>query len=232
MCEEGLYGGAGILEVVRPEVTVNCAMTADGKIAGRWRSQLRISSTEDLERVKTMRKASDAILVGVGTVLADDPHLTVKGLSREENPLRVVLDSGGRTPPQARVLDDRADTLIATAEDCDRTWPGTEVLRAGAEKVDLTALLTHLYERGVRTLMVEGGGETIFSFFQAGLVDRYLVYVGSMVVGGRDSPTPADGDGLPEGAAVRLMLTGCQTLGDGVLLSYEVRDGSPPLPGR
>jgi 2,5-diamino-6-(ribosylamino)-4(3H)-pyrimidinone 5'-phosphate reductase len=232
MFEEGLYGGAGVLEGGRPEVTVNCAMTADGKIAGRSRRQLRISSTEDLERVKILRKASDAILVGVGTVLADDPHLTVKGLSREENPLRVVLDSGGRTPPQAKVLDGRADTLIVTSESCDRTWPGVEVLRAGAEKVDLTALLAHLYERGVRVLMVEGGGETIFSFFQAGLVDRYLVYVGSMVVGGSNSPTPADGDGLPDGASIHLTLTSCQTLGDGVLLSYEVRDGPPPVPGR
>ena len=83
---------------MRPRVTVNCAMTADGKLASRTRKQLRISSREDMERVKSLRASSDAILVGVGTILADDPHLTVKGLPPEENPLRVVLDSHGRTP--------------------------------------------------------------------------------------------------------------------------------------
>ncbi len=207
---------------MRPRVTVNCAMTADGKLAGRSRKQVRISSPEDMDRVKALRASSDAILVGVGTVIADDPHLTVKGLPPERNPLRVVLDSRGRTPSSARVLDDRSRTLIATADDCDRTWPGAEVVRCGADMVDLAALMDILGERGVRTLMVEGGGETIFSFFQAGLVDRYLVFVGSQIIGGRNSPTPADGDGLPDDRSIRLRLTDAEVLGDGVLLSYEV----------
>mgnify|MGYP002408959688 FL=1 len=197
-------------------------MTADGKLAGRSRKQVRISSPEDMDRVKALRASSDAILVGVGTVIADDPHLTVKGLPPERNPLRVVLDSRGRTPSSARVLDDRSRTLIATADDCDRTWPGAEVVRCGADMVDLAALMDILGERGVRTLMVEGGGETIFSFFQAGLVDRYLVFVGSQIIGGRNSPTPADGDGLPDDRSIRLRLTDAEVLGEGVLLSYEV----------
>lgn len=218
------YGRLAYAVRMRPRVTVNCAMTADGKLAGRSRRQLRISSKEDMDRVKALRAASDAILVGVGTIISDDPHLTVKGLPPEENPLRVVLDSNGRTPSNARVLDDRARTLIATAEDCDRTWPGAEVVRCGHGRVDLAALMDALGERGVRTLMVEGGGETIFSFFQAGLVDRYLVFVGSQIVGGRDSPTPADGDGFQDGAGVRLTLMDAEMLGDGVLLSYEVHE--------
>lgn len=207
---------------MRPEVTVNCAMTADGKIAGRSRQQLRISSPEDLDRVRRLRTASDAILVGVGTVLADDPHLTVKGLVFEENPLRVVIDSSGRTPFDARVLDDRAPTLIVTTENCDRTWPQGEVYRAGRGQVDLERTLEHLYARGIRKLMVEGGGEVIFSFFQHHLVDRYCVYVGSMIVGGSSSPTPADGIGLAEEHAARLRMISAERLGDGVLLSYEV----------
>jgi 2,5-diamino-6-(ribosylamino)-4(3H)-pyrimidinone 5'-phosphate reductase len=209
---------------MRPRVTVNCAMTADGKLASRTRKQLRISSGEDMERVKSLRASSDAILVGVGTILADDPHLTVKGLPPEENPLRVVLDSHGRTPAGAKVLDDRARTLIATTEECHRTWPGAEVVRCGKGRVDLGALMDVLEERGVRSLMVEGGGETIFSFFQAGLVDRYMVFVGSMIVGGRCSPTPADGDGFQDDDIVRLSLIDAEVLGDGVLLSYEVHD--------
>jgi 2,5-diamino-6-(ribosylamino)-4(3H)-pyrimidinone 5'-phosphate reductase len=196
-------------------------MTADGKIAGRSRRQLRISSPEDMARVKELRASSDAILVGVGTVLADDPHLTVKGLPPERNPLRIVLDPRGRTPDTARVLDGRARTLIVTSEGCRRTWPGAEVLRAGRDRIDLESMLSSLDGRGVRTLMVEGGGETIFSFFESGLVDRYLVFVGSTIVGGRSSPTPADGDGFPEDRTVQLKLAGCERMGDGVLLTYE-----------
>lgn len=213
---------------MRPEVTVNCAMTADGKIAGRSRRQMRISSREDMERVKCLRSSSDAILVGVGTVLADDPHLTVKGLTYDENPLRVVLDSSGRTPEGAQVLDERAATLIVTAEDCQRAWPRGEVFRAGRGKVDLVRTLEHLYSRGIRKLMVEGGGETIFSFFREGLVDRYCVYVGSIVIGGRGSPTPADGEGFPQDRVVRLRLATADRMGDGILLSYEVEDAERP----
>lgn len=213
---------------MRPVVTVNCAMTADGKIAGRSRDQLRISSREDLERVRRLRSSSDAILVGVGTVVADDPHLTVKGLTYDENPLRVVLDSSGRTPDAAQVLDGRAATLMVTAEDCQRTWPRGEVYRAGRGRVDLERMLEHLYARGIRKLLVEGGGETIFSFFQEGLVDRYCVFIGSMIVGGRGSPTPADGEGLPQDRIVRLKLASAERMGDGILLSYEVEDAKRP----
>jgi 2,5-diamino-6-(ribosylamino)-4(3H)-pyrimidinone 5'-phosphate reductase len=210
---------------MRPLVTVNCAMTADGKIAGVSRHQLSISSVEDLDRVRQMRSATDAILVGVGTVLADDPHLTVKGNPPEKNPIRVVLDSQGQTPDMARVLDRRARTIIATAEDCTREWEGAEVIRVGKDKVDLDLLLARLHLMGVNTLMVEGGGETIFSFFRADLVDRYSVFVGSMIIGGRDAPTPADGEGFADDRPLRLRLIGAAVLGDGVLLTYEVPHG-------
>jgi len=212
---------------MRPHIVVNCAMTADGKIAGKARKQVRISSTEDLERVKRLRSESDAILVGVNTVLADDPHLTVKGLDRDRNPLRVVLDSNGRTPDAAKVLDDRARTIVATCEGCARDWPGAEVVRFGKGMVDLHALMRALEARGVRRLMVEGGGETIWSFFKEGLVDDYLVFIGSKVLGGRSSPSPVDGEGFEEGSWVSLRLKGTESLGDGVLLSYEVVKDAP-----
>ncbi|MEM0449211.1 MAG: 2,5-diamino-6-(ribosylamino)-4(3H)-pyrimidinone 5'-phosphate reductase [Methanomassiliicoccales archaeon] len=207
---------------MRPHVIVNCAMTADGKIAGRARKQVRISSPEDLERVQRLRAECDAILVGVNTIISDDPHLTVKGLDRQRNPLRVVLDSKGRTPQSARVLDERARTLIATCEECSKEWEGAETVRLGKEKVDLHQLMRELELRGVSRLMVEGGGETIWSFFKEGLVDEYVVFVGSMVLGGRDAPSPVDGEGFDEGKCVRLRLIECKVLGDGVLLKYEV----------
>jgi 2,5-diamino-6-(ribosylamino)-4(3H)-pyrimidinone 5'-phosphate reductase len=207
---------------MRPHVTVNCAMTADGKIAGKSRRQVRISSPEDLERVRQLRQDSDAILVGINTIIADDPHLTVKGLDHAQNPLRVVLDSMGRTPPQARVLDRAARTLIATCEECGSAWPDVEVVRCGKRKVDLRLLMQLLAERGVERLMVEGGGEIIWSFFEADLVDSFFVFVGSRIIGGRTAPSPVDGEGFADQEQVRLELMEAVRLGDGVLLKYEV----------
>ena len=203
---------------MRPFIQVNCAMTADGKIAGPERKQVRISSDEDIARVKQLRRDFDGILVGVGTVIADDPHLTVKGLSYDENPVRFVLDTHGRTPDTARVLDDRARTVVVTGKDCDREWEGAETIRCDG----LKEAMEKAGEMGVKSIIVEGGGEVIASFFREGLVDKYTVFVGSQIIGGRTSPTPADGDGriLPEG--LKLKFEGAEVLGDGVLITYTV----------
>ncbi|MBE6527431.1 MAG: diaminohydroxyphosphoribosylaminopyrimidine reductase [Thermoplasmata archaeon] len=191
-------------------------MSADGKIAGPERKQVRISSQEDIDRVKVLRKTYDSILVGVGTVIADDPHLTVKNLTYDENPVRIVLDTHGRTPDTARVLDDRARTIIVTGTDCTREWPGAEVLRSP----DLASAMESLGEMGIKSMLVEGGGEVISSFFRAGIVDRYSVFVGSQVIGGRTAPTPADGDGRVTPDGLRLKLESSEVLGDGVLITY------------
>jgi len=207
---------------VRPKVTVNCAMTADGKLATIERKQLRISSPEDLDRVKALRASSDAIMVGVGTVLADDPRLIVKGAPRQEQPLRVVVDSRGRTPWTARVVNDEAPTVIATSNECQDVWPNVDVMRCGQGRVDLEDLLGRLHGMGVRRLMVEGGGELIFSLFQRGLVDRYMVFVGPLVAGGRTAPTPADGEGFAPDDVRMLKLADSEVLGNGVLLTFDV----------
>jgi len=207
----------------RPMVHVNCAMSADGKIAGTDRLQVRISSNEDLQRVKKMRTEHDAILVGIGTILYDDPHLTVKGLEHDQNPIRVVLDSRGRTPDNAKVLDDRAQTIIITASECEKEWPGVRTIRAGKGRVNLNQALEALWGLGIKNIMVEGGGEVIASFFDNGMVDEYTVFVGNMIIGGRNAPTPADGDGRSGSSCVRLHLEEYIRLGDGVLLRYTVK---------
>ena len=196
-------------------------MSPDGKIATKEHRQIRISSPEDMERVKSLRASVDAILVGIGTILADDPHLSVKSLPPEKNPLRVVLDSHGRTPDGAKVLNGNARTLIVTNQACTKTWTNAQVLRAGKDVVDLTILLPKLHEMGVRTLMVEGGGETIWSFFRMGMVDVYSVYIGNDVLGGRTAPSPVDGEGFLEDEKVHLELRSVEKMGDGVLLTYE-----------
>ncbi len=210
---------------MRPQVTVNCAMTADGKLAGRRRRQVAISSAKDKSRVKELRRGANAILVGIGTVLSDDPHLTVDDLV-DKGPIRVVLDSSGRTPDDAKVLDGRAETIMVTSEECSRTWTNAEVIRAGSGRVDIGVLLSKLYERGVETLLVEGGGEVLWSFFEGGYVDKYSVFIGSMVLGGRTAPTPVDGEGFDDQYALTLKLVEWKRLGEGVLLVYEVRNDS------
>ena len=207
---------------MKPFVLVNCAMSADGKLAGPERKQVRISSEEDMVRVKNLRKRYDAILVGVGTVIADDPHLTVKNATYEENPVRIVLDSHGRIPPEARVLDDRVPTIIVTTNECTKDWgSNVTVIRGGSGRINLTDVL-HILAKdlGIENMIVEGGGEVIASFFREKLVDRYSVFVGGLLIGGRTSPTPADGDGwlAPEG--VKLSLDSAEVLGNGALLTF------------
>ncbi|WP_188877576.1 2,5-diamino-6-(ribosylamino)-4(3H)-pyrimidinone 5'-phosphate reductase [Halarchaeum grantii] len=217
-------------------VLVNAATSVDGKLASRRREQLTISGPEDFARVDRLRASCDAVMVGVGTVLADDPSLTVKdddlvaereARGESPQPARVVADSHARTPPDAAVLDDRARSvvLVADAEPDEHAAAldaaGADVVVAGGNRVDLRGALADLDAMGVERLMVEGGGELIFSLFEAGLVDELTVYVGSLLVGGRDAPTLADGDGFVSDFP-DLELADVERLDDGVLLSYTV----------
>lgn len=206
---------------MKPFVHVNCAMSADGKIAGVDRKQVRISSEEDMTRVKELRKKYDSILVGVGTVLADNPHLTVKGLDYDTNPIRVVIDPHGKTPDDALVLDDRAPTVMVTTESCEKEWDCEETIVCG-KKIDLKFMLEYLAEEiGVESVLVEGGGETMAAFFKEGLVDRYTVFVGGLIIGGRTAPTPADGEGWVSDGGMKMTLKGCDVLGNGAVLTFE-----------
>lgn len=199
-------------------------MSVDGKIALADGRGVRISDEADIRRVHRLRATCDAILVGIGTVLMDDPKLTVKPeYAKGPSPLRVVVDSDGRTPETAHVLDGTAPTVIATAAGCERTFPNAEVFRAGADEVDLPALLDHLAARGVKTLLVEGGSTVIWSFLRHRLADELKVFVGSLVLGGHSAPTLAGGEGARSiGEAPRLRLDRAEEIGGGVLLEYTV----------
>ena len=209
---------------VRPRVVINAAMSVDGKIALPDGKAVRLSNEEDTRRVHRMRSEVDAILVGVGTVLMDNPKLTVNPeYAKGSNPLRVVLDSDGKTPEDSNVLDGRAPTLIATSEECDRTFPRADVVRCGKDEVDVGLLLDRLAERGVKTLLVEGGSTVIWSFLRHRLADQLKVFVSSRVLGGHSAPTLAGGPGAATmDDAIRLRLDRVSPLGDGVLLEYAV----------
>ncbi|MBZ6496506.1 2,5-diamino-6-(ribosylamino)-4(3H)-pyrimidinone 5'-phosphate reductase [Natrinema longum] len=219
------------------DVIVNAAASADGKLSSRRREQLAISGADDFARVDRLRAASDAVVVGVGTVLADDPHLTVKdddlrSQRREDgrpgNPARVVVDSRGRTPTDAAVLDDEATTYVCLSEAApvDRRMAladHAELITAGEERVDLLRAFATLQEDGLEQLMVEGGGELIFSLFEAGLVDELRLFVGPKIIGGRDAPTLADGEGFVSEFPT-LELAAVDRIDDGVVLTWRVED--------
>ncbi|MFD1515411.1 2,5-diamino-6-(ribosylamino)-4(3H)-pyrimidinone 5'-phosphate reductase [Halomarina rubra] len=216
-------------------VHVNAAVSADGKLSTRRREQVRISGDEDFARVDRIRAENDAVLVGVGTVLADDPSLVRFDRDHRESvgksgvPTRVVADSRARTPPDAAILAGDAPTtlLVSEAAPIDRLSALREasvsVVVAGTERVDLPCALAELESRGVADLMVEGGGELVFSLFADGLVDALTLYVGSLVLGGREAPTIADGEGFVERASFpELSLDGVERVDDGVVLQWTV----------
>ncbi|WP_440767446.1 2,5-diamino-6-(ribosylamino)-4(3H)-pyrimidinone 5'-phosphate reductase [Natronorubrum sp. DTA7] len=216
-------------------VVVNAAMSADGKLSSRRREQLAISGEEDFARVDRLRADSDAVVVGVGTVLADDPSLTVKDetlceqrLERgaSKHPARVVVDSNGRTPEDAAILDDRATTYVCLSEAAPidsrmDLADHAELVTAGEDRVDLLRAFATLQGQGLEQIMVEGGGELIFSLFEAGLVDELSVYVGGKIIGGRDAPTLADGDGFVDEFPL-LSLESVKRIDDGALLRWTV----------
>jgi len=219
-------------------VVVNAAMSVDGKLAARTREQLAISGPEDFDRVDRIRAAADGVMVGVGTVLADNPHLTLdvtdrrvqrQRHGRSGNPARVVADSTARTPTDARILDDEATTYILVSEDAPEKRraaladAGAELIVAGDERVDLTAAVDRLTDEGIDRLMIEGGGELIYSAFAAEIVDELSVYIGSKIIGGRDAPTLADGEGFVEDFPA-LTLDDIERFDDGVVLHYTVTD--------
>jgi diaminohydroxyphosphoribosylaminopyrimidine deaminase/5-amino-6-(5-phosphoribosylamino)uracil reductase len=217
----------------RPHVTLKAGMTADGKIAdvngtARW-------ITGEAARAEAHRQRSevDAIVVGVTTVLRDDPALTVRlGVPWPREPYRVVLDTGARTPASARVVSGAtpARALIAVGRDAptSRIAPleaaGATVLRSPTRdgRVTVESLLAALFEREVRAVLLEGGGEVHAAFLDAGLVDRVTLYVAPILLGGRAAPGVIGGVGRELKSAVRLGPLTTRTIGSDLLIEADV----------
>ena len=188
-----------------PFVTAKFAMSLDGKIATRTGDSQWITGEPARRPVHQLRRASDAIIVGVNTVLRDDPRLTARdgdGSPLDRQPLRVVVDSRGRTPPQARLLNSPGNTLVAMAVNSDEAKgalesAGAEVLCQphGASRVDLEALMAELGRRDVVSAIVEGGGTLLGSLFDAGLVDKVWAFIAPTIIGGKEAPSPVQGAG-------------------------------------
>jgi diaminohydroxyphosphoribosylaminopyrimidine deaminase/5-amino-6-(5-phosphoribosylamino)uracil reductase len=203
----------------RPFVSAKFAMTLDGKIATSTGESRWITGEASRRHAHRLRHMHDAILVGVNTVLQDDPELTARDAGPDaRQPIRIVLDSKLRTPAGAKVLGER--TLIAST--VSGAVSGAEVveLPTVGGRVRLEPLLDELGRRGVISLLVEGGAETHASFLNAGLVNRLYAYIAPKMVGGRDAPGPVGGRGVSNlGSAFRLRDTEIVMLDDDVLIS-------------
>lgn len=183
----------------RPYVTWKYAATLDGRTAAADGSSRWITGRAARLDVHVLRSRSDAVVVGIGTVLADDPALTARQADVGRQPLRVVVDSDARTPLSAQVLDNAAQTLVAVAVDApaDRvaalraTAAEVVELPRGTDGVELRALLSALYQRERLLVLVEGGARLAAGFLAAGLVDRVVAYIAPALLG---AGTPVIGD--------------------------------------
>ena len=205
--EQGNIAWLTAVRRVRPYVTWKFAATLDGRSAAADGTSQWITSAPARTDVHTLRSTVDAIIVGVGTVLADDPQLTVRDLRDGslaiKQPLRVVVDSQSRTPEAARVRDAAAPTWIATS---------AEVGAGPDGRVDLCALLAELYVRGVRNVLLEGGPTLAGAFLAAGLVDTVIGYVAPKLLGA--GPPALVGAGVTTiGDAIDLDLTDITQIG-------------------
>jgi diaminohydroxyphosphoribosylaminopyrimidine deaminase/5-amino-6-(5-phosphoribosylamino)uracil reductase len=228
-----------------PFLSVKWAMTLDGKIATRTGSSFWVTGEAARARTARLRALSDAVLVGVGTVLADNPRLTVRPESfapgvreqfeplRGRQPLRVVLDSQARTPPTAHLVTGElpGHTLVLITEHA----PGDRraaLAATAAEVVTVPELdgrvhpgvaMRLLADRGITSVLVEAGGTLVATLLEAHLVDKVYAFLAPKVVGGVAAPTPVEGTGCPDmGQALTLQDLSVEQFGDDVLIAGYV----------
>jgi len=217
----------------RPHVTLKAGMTLDGKIADLHGASRWITGERARQHAHRLRSESDAIVVGIGTVLRDDPELTVRlGEPWPREPWRVVLDTAARTPSGARLIRAGQPSRALIAVGAEAPEPRVRALadsgativacRVRDGRVDLGALLAELFAREVRAVLVEGGGEIHGAFLDAGLVDRVAMFAAPLLIGGRGATPVVGGAGRELKSAVRLGGFAVTTLGDDLLIEADV----------
>ncbi len=207
-------------------------MTVDGKIATDL-GDASISSKQDLRRLHRLRCSVDAIMIGISTVIVDNPRLTVRLVrSHGMNPVRIIVDSSGRIPLDSKILRSasRINTIIAVTrraseENIDKIKSaGAMVIVAGAKIVNLKELFYILRKMGFNKILIEGGGELNWSILKLGIVNELMVTVAPRIVGGRTATTLVEGDGyqrISQGIKMELIKVSRQNNGE-VILYYKL----------
>jgi len=190
------------MEKSKPSVILSAAVSIDGKIATRT-GDSRLSSKRDKIRVHKLRSKVDAILVGINTVLLDDPILTVR-YAKGKNPVRVVLDSRGTISSKSRILKtcSKIPTIIAVSKTATRknikrlNKHPIEILITGDKKINVKKLLKFLLRKKIKRILLEGGGTVNWEFVNQGLIDEIIITVTPFLVGGKDSISLVEGQGF------------------------------------
>jgi len=219
-----------------PFVTLKTASTLDGRIASRTGDSKWISGGESRAYVHLLRHRHQAIMVGVGTVIADDPQLTARLPVPALQPVRIVVDSQLRIPDDARILrDGTAPTLIVATERADAERmerlrrPGVEILVCGeGPEVDLRLAMKRLAEREIASVLLEGGGRLNGSMLEQGLIDKVVLFYAPKIVGGADAPPVFTFPGFDRmDQAIRLDRVKVESIGEDICIS-----GYPRYTGR
>ena len=218
-----------------PFVTLKMAASLDGRTAARDGTSRWLTGDVAREDVHRLRAASDAIAVGSGTAVADDPALTVRlpGF-RGRSPLRVLVDGTGRTPPGARLFDGTAPTLAATTAAAPptsrRAWQeagaDVEVLDEGTApgRVPIDRLMEALGKRDVQSVLIEGGPTLAWAALEAGVVDRFVLYLSPKLLGGTGAPGVLEGAGVPTvGEAAAVVIENVELMGGDLRVQARVR---------
>jgi diaminohydroxyphosphoribosylaminopyrimidine deaminase/5-amino-6-(5-phosphoribosylamino)uracil reductase len=220
-----------------PHVTLKIGMSLDGKIATRTGESRWITNEAARRRVHELRDGVDAVLVGIGTILADDPELTTRIPGGDgRNPARVVVDTRLRTPVKARVLSQRPRARVifvagphATEERArELQGLGAEVLRVPGDpqRLDMRAVMERLGAAGIQSVLVEGGSEICASCIESGVVDRAVFFLAPILIGGREAPPAMGGRGAgPLAEAHRLREVRWEALGDNLMIEGVFREG-------
>ena len=214
-------------------VILNAAMSIDGKISTR-KNDSAISSKLDLVRVHKLRSTVDGIVIGISTVLEDDPMLNVRySTTGMKNPTRIIIDSKARIPLNSRIIDssNKIQTIIAVTHNASSRKineiqkKGAQVLVYGNGKVNLRNLFQQLEKMGLKKIIVEGGGEINWSVLRLGLVNELVVTISPVVIGGRDAKTLVEGKGftnISDGIKMKLSNTIIQNKNE-IVLFYKLR---------
>jgi 2,5-diamino-6-(ribosylamino)-4(3H)-pyrimidinone 5'-phosphate reductase len=213
-------------------VILNAAMSIDGKISTR-KNDSAISSKLDLVRVHKLRSTVDGIVIGISTVLEDDPMLNVRySTTRKKNPTRIIIDSKARIPLNSRIIEssNKIQTIIAVTHNAsprkikEIQCKGAQVLVYGNGRVNLINLFQQLEKMGLKKIIVEGGGEINWSVLKLGLVNELVVTISPVVIGGRDAKTLVEGKGITnisDGIKMKLSNTIIQNKNE-IVLFYKL----------